>query len=447
MKLKSITLIITILFGSMIYAQNIDIQKIDKFINHIENNNRGIGSVSIFKDGKEVYNRSFGQKNLKNVTYNAETKYQIGSITKMITATLVFKLIEENKLHLDDKLAMFFPKIPNANKITIKNLLEHSSGLGDYAVKGNDLKWLMKKVSKKEIFDEIIKQGTFFEPNSNIKYSNSGYFLLAQIVEKLFQKEYAEIVKNEIAKPLNLKNFESTTDKTTNVFQSFSYNGQWQKIEEFYFPNALGAGDISSTTKDLNIFLYNLFQYKILKKESIEQMLPNASKKEMFGRGFMLIPFYENIYYGHGGDTFGTHSMVAYNEKDHFGISYAINGERFPHNDFAIGILSVICGKDYKFPDFKTVAVKTEDLDKFVGVYSSPQLPIKLTITKEGKNLITKEGKNLKAQGTGQPAFPLECYELNKFKCDAIRLKLEFKPQENKMILHQGGMEFEMTKE
>src|SRR5690606_37927182 len=185
---------------------------------------------------------------------------------------------------------------------------------------------------------------------------------------------------------------------------------------------------------------YNLFQYKILKKESIEQMKPNNTKrKETFGRGLMLIPFYENIFYGHGGDTYGTHSIVAYNEQDHLGLAFAINGERFPHNDFAIGILSIIYGKDYEFPSFNTITLKSEDLDKFLGTYSSPNFPLKLTIT--------KEGNVLKGQGSGQPVFPLECYETNKFKFDQAKLNLEFIPEENKMILNQGGMKVEMKKE
>lgn len=439
MKLKIITLIVASLFGLTVYTQNIDINKIDSFVNHIENNNRGIGSVSIFKNGEEVYNRSFGQKQLNNVTYNTETKYQIGSITKMITATLVFKLIEQNKLQLDEKLATFFPQIPNSNKITIKNLLEHSSGLGDYAVKGDSLVWLQRKVTKEEIFDEIIKQGMLFEPNLQVKYSNSGYFLLARIVENLFDKDYASIVETEIVEPLNLKNLESTTQKTKNTFPSFIYNQKWEKMTEFEFSNVIGLGDIVATTKDLNTFLYNLFQYKILKKESVEQMKPSKIKKEMFGRGFMFIPFYDKVFYGHGGDTFGTHSMVAYNENYQLGISFSINGERFPHNDFAIGILSIIYGKDYKYPDFNIITLKSQDLDKFLGVYSSPNLPVKLTIS--------KEGNILKGQGSGQPAFYLECYEANKFKFDAGKIKLEFKPQENIMILEQGGMIFEMKKE
>jgi D-alanyl-D-alanine carboxypeptidase len=439
MKLKFILTVTIILFGLKIFAQNIDIQKIDSFVSHIEKNNRGIGSVSIFKDGNEVYNRSFGQSKLKDIQYDADTKYQIGSITKTITATLVFKLIESNKLQLEDKLSNFYPKIPNSDKITIKNMLEHSSGLGDYTMKNDSISWLTEKVTEKEIFDEIIKQGVSFQPNEKVEYSNSGYFLLTKIVEKFYKKDYATIVSKEIVNPLNIKNFLSITSKTKNIFPSYGYKKKWEKITEFEFSNVIGVGDIVATTKDLNIFLYNLFNYKILKKESVEKMKPDYTKKETFGRGLMLVPFYEHISYGHGGDTYGTHSIVSYNEKDNLGLSFSFNGERFPHNNFLIGILSIIYEKPYELPVFTTYNLTSEDLDKYLGVYSSKQIPLKITITKDGNTLI--------AQGTGQPAFSLEATHKDKFKFDQAGAKFEFNPSDQKLILLQGGGRIEFTKE
>ncbi|MFT4204916.1 MAG: serine hydrolase domain-containing protein [Chitinophagaceae bacterium] len=437
MKLRLIALVIAFLSGFTVFAQNINIQKIDSFVSYIENNDRGIGSVSIFKDGKEVYNRSFGQAKPDTIQYNAETKYQIGSITKMITATLIFELIENKKLRLDDKLSKFYPKMPNSDKITIKNLLEHSSGLGDYTMKNDSIIWLTEKVSENQIFEEIIKQGVLFPPSEKVEYSNSGYFLLTKIAEKLFNQNYATIVSEKIARPLNIKNLTPITEKTKNTFASYGYNQKWEKITDFEFSNVIGVGDIVSTTKDLNTFLYNFFNNKFLTKASVEQMKP--TKQETFGRGLMHIPFYDHIFYGHGGDTYGTHSLVAYNEQDHLGLSYAINGERFPHNDFAIGVLSIVYGEDYAFPDFNTMTLTSEDLDKFLGTYSSPTFPLKLTISKDKNNLI--------GQATGQPAFPLECYEINKFKFDQAKLKLEFSPGEKKLTLNQGGQKFELTKE
>jgi D-alanyl-D-alanine carboxypeptidase len=357
----------------------------------------------------------------------------------MITATLIFQLIEQNKLHLEDKLSLFYPNIPNAHKITIKNLLEHSSGLGDYTLKNDSLVWLTQKVNEQAIFNEIIKQGVSFQPSTKFEYSNSGYFLLTKIVEKLFEQDYATAVATKISRPLQLTNLCSITDETKNIFDSYHFKNGWEKIKDFEYSNVIGVGDIVSTTKDLNTLLYHLFQYKILQAKSVALMKPDRKRKIRFGKGLKLIPFYDEVFYGHGGDTYGTHSLVAYNEKDQIGICFAINGERFPHNDFAIGILSIIYGKDYEFPIFNTIALSSEELDKFVGVYSNPDIPLKL--------LITKDGTSLSGQLTGESSFPLECYATNKFKFDPVKLKLEFSPEEKKLILSQDGQNVELKKE
>lgn len=121
-------------------------------------------------------------------------------------------------------------------------------------------------------------------------------------------------------------------------------------------------------------------------------------------------------------------------------MSFSINGERFPPNDFAIALLSIIHEKKYNYPNLQdAIEMKSEDLDKYLGTYSSPDFPLKLTIF--------KEGNIRKGQGTGQPAFQLECDEINKFKFELAMLKLDFKTGENKTILTQGGNEIEIKKE
>jgi D-alanyl-D-alanine carboxypeptidase len=105
-----------LLISASLFSQTIDTTKLDNYLNHIEINNLGIGSLSIFKDGKKVYDKSFGQKNLPDGTYNSDTKYQVGSVTKMVNAMLVLKLVEDGKLKMDDKLSDYYPEIPNSKK-------------------------------------------------------------------------------------------------------------------------------------------------------------------------------------------------------------------------------------------------------------------------------------------------------------------------------------------
>ena len=122
-------------------------------------------------------------------------------------------------------------------------------------------------------------------------------------------------------------------------------------------------------------------------------------------------------------------------------ISYALtsNGSNFNNNDITIAVLSAVYDKPYEIPEFTTLNLTSEELDKYLGVYASEQIALKITITKDGNTLI--------AQGTGQPAFPLEATAKDKFKLDQVGAKFEFNPTEETMVLFQGGGQFKFTKE
>ncbi|WP_374462448.1 serine hydrolase [Chryseobacterium sp.] len=172
--MKNTVALLLLLISNYIFSQTINPEKLDHYFNYIEKNNLGVGSVSIFKNGKEIYSKNFGQKNIPGLTYDKNTRYQVGSVTKMITAVLIFRLIEENKLYLNSKLSEFYPEIVNADKITIKNLLEHTSGLGNYLVRNGEV-WATEKTSDKEIMDLIITQGECYITKEKRQY---GYFCL-----------------------------------------------------------------------------------------------------------------------------------------------------------------------------------------------------------------------------------------------------------------------------
>jgi D-alanyl-D-alanine carboxypeptidase len=349
MKLKLLACLL--LISVNIFSQEIVKEKVDDYLNYIADNNGGIGSLSIYKNGQEVYNRSFGQQKLININYNKNTKYQIASVTKMITAILILQLVEDDKLKLEAKLSEFYPEVPNSNKITIKNLLEHTSGLGNFAIRNGAI-WVMEKVTEKEIFEEIVKQGTSFEPNENVVYSNSAYVLLRMILEKKHKKDYHKIVKQKIVKPLNLKNFASVKSNPINTFKSYKFSENWNEIKDIEYLNVIGVGDIASTTKDLNSIITSLFQLKILKKETLELMKPIIGK-ENWGKGLALFEYGENVFFGHGGDVLGSHSRLIYNSKDKISISYSTNGERIPTNIFLENLVSIIYNKQFKLPEIK----------------------------------------------------------------------------------------------
>ncbi|PIF46264.1 D-alanyl-D-alanine carboxypeptidase [Chryseobacterium sp. 52] len=350
MKLKS--LVLSLFISTGLFSQTIDNGKLDHYLNYIENNNLGMGGLSIFKDGKEVYNKSFGQKNIPNIVYNNDTKFQVGSVTKMVAATLILKLIENGRLKLDDKLSDFYPEIPNSKKITVKNLLEHTSGLGSYVVKNGEI-WITEKRTEKEIFDYIMEQGVSFEPNEKVEYSNTAYYFLTKILEKKYKAPFHTILTKEITQPLQLNNFASVKSHPKNIFKSYQYeNNAWKEVKEMEFESIIGVGDIASTPKNLNIFIESLFQNKIIKKETLEMMLP-ISGKETWGRGIELWDFDGIKFYGHRGGTVASRTILIHNTDANISIAYNTNGERIRTDQFIKNIVDLVYNKEIKLPEIK----------------------------------------------------------------------------------------------
>lgn len=415
------------------YAKNL--VKLDEYLSYLEKNNVEAGKVSIFRGGKEIYQRTFGEKNLPG--YNPKDNlFQIGSITKTMTAVMLHQLAERNKIDLNNKLSIYFPEVPNADKITLKQMLNHSAGLANYVDSEKEPKWLTKYYTEKEILDHIISQKAVFEPGTSTQYSNSGYYLLTKILEKATGKTFAENLSQMILKPAGLTRTFTVSSNPANVFRGFSYANGWIPVEDFDFRNVVGVGDIAADPGDLNKFISQLFSGKFLSLNTLESIKPKEN--DQFGLGIARVPFYNKTFYGHSGGTYGTNSLMIYNEEDQLAMSYSLNADRMGANNFAIDILSLLYGLDVKLPVVNNQKLSEADLKTFEGKYTSTQIPL-------GIKVFVQNGA-LFGQGDGQPAFPLEFVEKQTFKFDQANLKMIFLPAENKMRLIQNGVEFIYTR-
>lgn len=418
-----------------LYSQNINTIRIDSLISSIEKNNQDLGSISIFKDGKEFYKRTFGETNLNSTKQIPNLKYHIGSVSKMITATLIFKLIDEKKISLDEKLYDYYPEIPNAKNISIQNLLSHKSGLGNYIVKDSNNFWLQKPSTEKEILDEIIKQGIAFQPNQSVLYSNSAYYLLVKILEKKLQSSYGKLLEKRVIKPLKLQNFASFQNTNyNNIALSYIYDNYWKQTNDFYFRNVIGVGDIASTMYDTNMFITKLFSSKIISKSSLQKMIPE--KANFFGNGLINSSFGGNILYGHHGDTYGSHSIVLYDPTNKIAISLVLNGEKLSKDDVVYYLLNIIYKNKRSLSERQITNIEVGEIQ---GLYKSTELPLQIKIS--------IENNFLKADVLEQSSFPLDRISKNEFEYFAAGIKLEFNAPEKVMLLKQRGQTYKFIKE
>jgi len=434
--MKKIILLLLI-FCQIGFAQTFDKTKLDNYFNALEDNNKFMGSVAVSKDGKIIYLKSIGYADIDNsLKATRETKYRIGSISKSFTAVLVLKAVENKKLELNQKIDKWFPAIKDSDKITVKQLLNHRSGIHNFTNDSSYLTWNTESKSEKEMVEIIKRGGNNFVPDSKTEYSNSNYVLLTYILEKTFMKSYSELLQEYIINPINLKNTYvfGKINTINNESKSYKFTGSWKEESETDYTIPLGAGAITSTTSDLTKFADALFSEQLLTAESLEIM---TALQEGYGYGLFQIPFYNSVGFGHTGGIDGFSSVYSHFPEDNISYALTSNGTNINNNDISIAVLSAIYDKPYEIPEFTSYI--PEELDKYLGVYSSNQIPLKITITKDVNTLI--------AQGTGQPAFPLEATNKDVFKFDQVGAKFEFDPIKNTMILFQGGMQIEFTKE
>ena len=203
-------IIVLFLFASAFcFSQEENYKQLDDLFDLLSSKNKAMGSFAIRKEGKLVYNKTIGYQyktDKEEKLATSASKYRIGSITKTFTATLIFQLVDEKQLRLEDKLSMYFPEIPNAKKITITHLLTHSSGLFNITEEKDFTQWMLQPSTHKQMLDRIKSHEVLFQPGEKKSYSNTNFILLGYILEKIEKKSYKTLLKERITDKLNLKN-------------------------------------------------------------------------------------------------------------------------------------------------------------------------------------------------------------------------------------------------
>lgn len=444
-----------ILFASLLtlvlftagYAQTLDKAKLDQFFDRLAEKNKAMGSLTIAQDSKVLYTRSIGYSQINGTEkkpLTAANRFRIGSITKMFTAAMILQLVEEGKLKLTDTLDKFFPQVPNAKKITIVQILWHRSGIPNVKREPNSQSNVNTiPVTKDEMLALIVKATPDFEPDTKHSYSNSGYQLLGLILEKVTGKPYEEVLKERITSKIGLADTYLATgniDVSKNEALTYmNFGDPWKPVTETHPSILFSAGGIVSTPNDLAKFIQALFDGKIVSKESLDQM---KTIRDGEGSGMEPFTFAGKTFYGHtgGADNYG--AWLAYLPEEKLAVAYTTNAKVYPVKDIMNGIFDIYYNKPFQVPSFESIAVSTEILDKYVGVYSTTDAPVKFTITRQGTTLY--------AQPPGAGSVPLEATAQDKFKLDngtPAGIVFEFDAEKKQMTIKRNGGERVFTKE
>ncbi len=361
--MKNSIAIILMVFTSIIQAQIPQSAAIDSIFATWDTIDSPGASLGIIRDGKLIYARGYGQANLEySIPNTPNSIFRIASTSKQFTAACIVLLSQQNKLSLDATLDTFFPKFPSyAKKITIRHLLHHTSGIRDYLTLaslsglGNDDFYTDETLMKWLINQEELN----FQPGEDHLYSNSGYWLLGQIVNKVSGENMATYAEKNIFKPLGMNNTHFHNDHTRIVknrasgYRPNEDNGYSISMTTL---NMIGDGGIFTSIEDLKKYDDAFYDSEVLNRDFWKEMTTTTTLTNG-----------EEIYYA-AGLFLDEHNGLK--TIDHGGafVGYRAEMVRFPEQRFSVIILANRSdanpsGMAYQVADIFLKDLYTEGLD------------------------------------------------------------------------------------
>lgn len=352
---------------------------IENYLDDLKQEERFYGSLEILQADSVVYHykQSFKSPEFTE-TSGSPDQYRIASITKSFTAVLIFKAIEAGKLDLYQSIAVFFPDLKEAELITISHLLHHQSGILSYTKDDYFWEHRLQAQSPEKLLEVISQLELEFSPGSNTKYSNSNYFLLAQILESLYQKPYARLLEEQIFGALQLQ--QTSLKPMVTEKKSFRWEEEnWQEFRATHLSLAKGSGSLYSSPGDLNRFYRALIQGELIHESSLQQMKEIVRRH---GRGLFRYDIQDQIGFGHGGNIDGFQSIAVYFEELDLAISICSNASQIQINEVFSEVLKRYLGE-------RAVPISAEELQKYAGIYLDTAEPEDSSVFEvEGEQLI-----------------------------------------------------------
>ena len=319
------------------------------------------------RNGKPVFRHGYGVTDLRALhPIDAQTNFRLASFTKQFTAACIMLLVHDGKLHYDDRLTDIFPEFPAYGKaITIRNLLNHTSGLPDY----EDL--MMKQYPNTpeekipQIHDaavlKILEQETSgrFAPGSKWEYSNSGYVVLAQIVEKVSDKSFAQFLQERIFAPLKM-NHTLAYEKGKNEISHRAYGhtlekDRWRETDQSSTSATLGDGGIYTSLDDLAKWDRALREHTLLNETEMQPALTPVAPTDGpakdadanlvgYGFGWHLEPYSGRKRMWHTGETIGFGTTIQRFPDDNLTIIVLANRSDLNPAELALRVADLYLG-------------------------------------------------------------------------------------------------------
>ncbi len=420
-------------------------KKVDAFLSQWDKNDMPGCAVGVVKDGRLVYKRGFGMANLDyDVPNTPSTLFNLASTSKQFTAASIALLAQQGKLSLDDDIRKYVPEMPKYDDtITIRHLIHHTSGIRDYLALvffgglGVD-----NAYSPKAILNMLARQKNLsFKPGSKHQYSNSGYFLMGVIVERVSGKSLRAFAEENIFKPLGMKNtlyFDNRFEVIKNRASGYRVSPDKKLRVRSSLFDLVGSGGILTTVEDLYLWDQNFYEPKVGDKELIKLLTTpgtlNSGEKLDYAFGLVRTEYKGLPVIQHGGNMVGYRAQVSrFPEQKFTAIALC--------NNFALSQFVIVekLADIYLDGQFKTVSPSqkrvTESLPeaiplsekealRYAGIYASAE-------SRAVFKLSLKDGKLINS-GLLKNEVPLMPISENRFLMVADNNRYELIPVFNK---------------
>ncbi len=277
-------------------------------------------AVLVSRGEKTLYRKAFGEANLEwDIPMQADSVFEIGSMTKQFTAVAIMMLMEQGKLKLDDTITDFIPDYPTqGHRITIHHLLTHTSGIKSYT-KIRALNEISKTdLSPLGLIDFFKDEPMDFTPGEKFKYNNSGYVILGHIIEVASGVSYEEFIENFIFKAVGMTSSQYASHREIVKRRAYGYHDKEGYINRRHISLSIpyAAGSLMSTIDDMHKWQYavinNLLISKASKNKLFTNYILNDGQKIDYGYGWHIKDKNSIVRFEHGGNIFGFKSMGVY---------------------------------------------------------------------------------------------------------------------------------------
>jgi CubicO group peptidase (beta-lactamase class C family) len=397
-------------------------------------------AVAVQSHGRSIISKGYGFADvLRAEPMSADHVFRIGSISKTFTAAAILKLEEQGRLRLDDAITEHVPEYAQARNVTLRHLLTHTGGVPSYT----DLPWYAEHQAENTpaatLLATFTNQQLAFAPGSRFAYSNSGYYLLGLVIERVSGQRYADYLKQEIFDPAGLQATRYCPDEQNYSGAARGYDRE-QNVLEPSRPLSMSlpfsAGALCSTAPDLVRWLQALSHGKVISTDAFARMSAPTPVAEgepsRYGFGLALEDLRGHAMLGHGGGIDGFVSAAYYYPADDAYVVVLFNTQGGSPASVARGLARLTIG--IEVPEVLDLPLSAAEATPLVGTYEVAEIGQTVRVSFENGQLRLDPGRRrMRAQGDGKYAVP-ELEAVLSFEAEQGRVQ--------RMIVEQRGKRF-----